>query len=86
MEYLIFAENLAALPEGKEANLVIKTMEPRKYKYESKYVRATVSRNPDSMPGADVLWVRFYNGALHPKPYAIKVLAELSGYPDTPGR
>jgi hypothetical protein len=81
MEYLIFTENLAALPEGKEGNLVVKTLEPRKYKYESKYVRATVSSSPGSLPGADTLWVRFYNGDLHPKPYAIKVIAELSGYP-----
>lgn len=81
MEYLTFAENLAALPEGKEANLVIKRLSPRKYKYESQYVRATISRSSDSLPGADVLWVRFYNGNLHPKPYAIKVAAELNGYP-----
>ena len=84
MEYLTFAENLAALPEGKEGNLVIKKLSPRKYKYESKFVKATISRSPESLPGADTLWIRFYNGDLHPKPYAIKIVAELSGYPDTP--
>ena len=87
MEYATFVENLAALPEGKEMNLVIKTLEPGKYKYEAKYVRAIVSRSPESLPGGDVLRVRFHNGELHPNPYAIKIVSELSGYPDvTPAR
>jgi hypothetical protein len=81
MEYATFVENLAALPEGKETNLVIKNLAPGKYKYEAKYVRAMVSRSPESLPDGDVLRVRFNNGELHPQPYAIKIVSELSGYP-----
>jgi len=78
MEYVTFVENLAALPVGKEGNLHIKSLEPGKYKYEARYVKASVSPAGKSPAGGDTLEVRFYNGELHPEPYTIKIISELS--------
>jgi hypothetical protein len=87
-EYLAFVaefgiKSLEDLEEGKEIELVVKDLTPGRYKYESRYVRAKVG-SPEKLPGADTLWVRFRQGVLHPKKWAIKITKELGELPRQP--
>ena len=79
-EYSTFVETLEELPEGQEVELYVKDLTPGIAKYDTRYVRAIVSRNPDKLPGADILWIRFSMGVLHPKPWAIEIVRELGEY------
>ncbi len=84
-EYLAFVsqfgiESLKDLEEDKEIELVIRDLTPGRYKYEARYVRARIS-SPEKLPGADTLWVRFRQGVLHPKQYAIQITEELGELP-----
>jgi hypothetical protein len=78
-EYVAFVRRLADLGEGKQA-LFIKDLTPGPRKYDTKLVRAELSRQPDKLPGGDVLWVRSETGYLHSEPWAIKILEELPPY------
>ena len=80
MEYLTFISNLDELPEAKEVDLVVKDLTPGPRKYEARYVKAVVSRSPESMPSSDTLWIRFSTGLLHPKPWAIRIVEELAQF------
>jgi len=76
-EYDTFCDDPTTLGEGK---VVIAIREltpdnPRK-KYLTRYVEAVISKEPEKMPDADILWLRWQRGRLHPKPWAIKVQAE----------
>lgn len=81
MEYLTFVMDFAGFPDGEETELVIKDLTPGPRKYEARYVRALVSSSPESMPDADMLWIRTRLGYLKPKPWAIKITQELGPYP-----
>lgn len=78
-EFMTFTRDLADLKENEEISLTIRDLTPeqRKYKYDAKIVKAILSSSPDKLPDGDVLWVRSWTGVLHPKPWAIKVMADL---------
>ena len=83
-EYVTFVEELKDLAEGKELQLFIRYLTPGPKKYDCRHVKAIVSSSPDKLPQGDVLWLRFWNGVLHPQPWAIKITQELPEF--TPGR
>lgn len=79
-EYDTFVEALDELPQGKEVALAIRDLTPGPRKYDSRYVRAVVSSNPQDLPDGDTLWIRLQLGTVHPQPWAIKVLESLGEY------
>ena len=44
--------------------------------YETKAVKAVVSRSPEKLPGADILRVRWQRGQLLPQLYAIRIIED----------
>jgi len=78
-EYVTFVRRLRDLNEGKEV-LFIKDLTPGPRKYDTKLVRANLSRQADKFPDGDVLWIRSETGYLHAEPWAIKVIEELPPY------
>jgi hypothetical protein len=77
MEYDTFVENLQALPQGKETELVIRELAPGQRKYCRRRVKAVITNAAQGPAGGDVLWLRFYSGRRHPQPWAIKITEEL---------
>ena len=78
-EWVTFVRRLRDLTEGKEL-LFIKDLTPGPRKYDTKLVRATLSRQADKRPDGDVLWIRSETGYLHSEPWAMKILEELPPY------
>jgi hypothetical protein len=78
-QYVAFVRRIADLSEGKET-LFIKDLTPGPRKYDTKLVRAELSRQSAKLPDGDVLWIRSETGYLHSEPWAIKVLEELPPY------
>ena len=78
-EYVTFVRRLGDLSEG-EKTLFIKDLAPGPRKYDTRLVRAELSRHPDKLPDGDVLWIRSETGYLHSEPWAIKILEELPPY------
>jgi hypothetical protein len=72
-EYLTFVKTLRELAEDRLIELMVADLSPGPHKYCYKRVRARVARSADKLPGADILWVRYYSGNLHPQPYVIKI-------------
>lgn len=81
-EYVTFVRRLSDLSEGKET-LFVKDLTPGPRKYDTKLVRAELSRHPEKLPGGDLLWIRSETGHLHSEAWAIKILEELP--PHVPG-
>ena len=82
-EYVTFVRRMRDLNEGKEI-LFIKDLTPGPRKYDTKLVRAELSRQANKLPDGDVLWIRSETGRLQSEPWAIKVLEELP--PHVPGQ
>jgi hypothetical protein len=76
-EFMAFVKDLSELTEGKEIALAIRDLAPGPRKYDCKIVKAVVASSPEKLPEGDVLRIRSWTGVLHPKPWAIKILAEL---------
>ena len=76
-EFMTFVKDLNELTEGKEIALAIRDLTPGPRKYDCKIVKAVVASSPEKLPEGDVLRIRSWTGVLHPKPWAIKILAEL---------
>jgi hypothetical protein len=68
------------LADDKESVLTIRDLSPGPRKYNAKVVKARVSSRPESIPGADILWVRSWIGHLHPEPWAIEIIDEVGDY------
>jgi hypothetical protein len=83
-EYLTFIETLYELPEGQEVELYVKDLTPGIQKYDTRYVSAIIASTSEKLPGADILWLRYSMGTLHPKPWAIKIIRELGEYKPMP--
>lgn len=79
-QYDTYVKHLGELPDGQECDIVIRDLSPGPNKYSSRYVKASVSSSPETLPEADVLWLRFPLGIQHPQPWAIKILNELGEY------
>ena len=80
-EYLTFVDKLENIAEGKEIELLVKDLTSGPEKYDSRYVKAIVSSDPEKIPDGDVLWIRGGIGVLYPEPYAIKILKEVGEFP-----
>lgn len=76
-EYATFVSDPEILPQSKEIKLAIKDLTPGRRKYDCRIVTAIVASDPNKLKGADVLWLRSRVGVLFPKPWAIKIIAEL---------
>ena len=78
-EWVTYVRRIADLDQGKRV-LFIKDLTPGPCKYDTKLVRAELSRNAAKLPDRDTLWIRSETGYLHPEPWSIKILEELPPY------
>ncbi len=78
-EYVTFVRRLSQLSEGKQI-LFIKDLTPGPRKYDTKLVRAELSKTPSALADGHTLWVRSETGYRYPQPWAIKILEELPPY------
>ncbi|MDD3653851.1 MAG: hypothetical protein PHO01_06675 [Desulfotomaculaceae bacterium] len=78
-EYLTYVRKYADLTEG-ERDIFIKDLTPGPRKYDTKQVRAIITRSAENLSEADTLWVRSEMGVLAPEPWAIKIIKELPDY------
>lgn len=82
-EYLTFVRQFKDLKEGIR-KVFIKDLTPGPRKYDTKYVRAEISRDPEKMRSGDILRIRSESGILHTHIWGIKILEELPE--SVPGR
>ena len=73
-EYEIFVAGESQLEDGEEQTVDVRT----KGTSEAKKVRAIISSKAETLPGADVLWLRWRVGTPVAKPWAIKILEEIT--------
>ncbi|MBI4527006.1 MAG: phenylphosphate carboxylase subunit gamma [Deltaproteobacteria bacterium] len=78
-EYVTFVRKLSQLSEGKRT-LFIKDLTPGPRKYDTRLVRAELSKTPGRFSDGDVLWIRSETGYLHPQAWAMKILEDLPPY------
>lgn len=82
-EWQTFVSKVEDMREG-EVRLFIKDLTPGPRKYDTKFVRAMVSKSREPLTDRDVLFVRTESGLKSPEPWSIKILEELP--PWVPGR
>ncbi len=75
-EWQTFVRKFSDMEEG-ERELFIKDLQPGARKYDTRHVRARVTRSRDALPGSDLLWIRSESGLRAPQPWHIKILEEL---------
>jgi len=75
-EYLTFVRQFKDLREGKQ-NLFVKDLTPGPRKYDTKYVDALVSPDPEKIKNGGILQIRSESGILHTQTWGIKILEEL---------
>jgi hypothetical protein len=75
-EYLTFVRQFKDLREGKQ-NLFVKDLTPGPRKYDTKYVEAVISPDPEKIKNGDILQIRSESGILHTQTWGIKILEEL---------
>lgn len=78
-EWVTYVRRLADLNEG-EGILFIKDLTPGPRKYDTRLVRAELSRNAGRLVDGEPLWVRSETGYTHPQPWKIKILQDLPPY------
>lgn len=78
-QWEVFVSDLSELPEGKELELSIRTLNPGHRKYTYQRVRATVSNDLDKF--ADRLQVRLGRGQLSERRFSIEVLETVQRMP-----
>jgi hypothetical protein len=76
-EYQTFVRQFKDLKDGIQ-KLFIKDLTPGPRKYDTKYVRAEISSDPEKIKDGDILRIRSESGVLLPQPWGIKILEELS--------
>jgi phenylphosphate carboxylase gamma subunit len=80
-EYETFVlKGLSDLKENEDMEINIRSLEPGRYKYEARIVKAKVSSSPDKHP--DKLWIRFQKGQRHPDPWSIEIIEEVNKIPE----
>lgn len=75
----VFVMELDELPEGRDVELTIRTLNDGLQKYTYKRVKARVSTDTKAFP--DQLQVRFGRGQLAKERYSIEVLDEIQRFP-----
>lgn len=78
-EWVTYVRRISDLDEGNLA-IFIKDLTPGPRKYDTKLVRAELSRNAEKLPDGDTLWIRSETGYLHPQSWSIRILEELPPY------
>ncbi len=78
-QWEVFVTDLSELPEGKELELSIRTLNPGRQKYTYQRVRATVSE--DLARFGDRLQVRLGRGQLSERRFSIEVLETVQRMP-----
>ncbi|GAB1390971.1 MAG: hypothetical protein AMXMBFR78_14230 [Rubrivivax sp.] len=78
-QWEVFISDLAELPEGKDLELTIRTLDPGIHKYTYKRAKVRVSATLDALP--DSLQVRYGRGQLAPQRFSVKVLEEVERLP-----
>jgi phenylphosphate carboxylase gamma subunit len=78
-QWEVFVSDLSELPEGRDLELTIRTLEPGIHKYTYKRAKVRLSTSLDELP--DQLQVRFGRGQLAPQRYSIRVLEEVDRMP-----
>ena len=80
-EYDTFvSKDLSDLKEKEGIEITIRNLEPGRYKYEARIVKAKVSSNVGEYP--DKLWIRYPKGMRHPDPWSIEVLEDVNKIPE----
>ena len=82
-EWQTFVRKFEDMKEG-TVELFIKDLTPGPRKYDTRHVRAKVSKSKTVLPDADVLWVRGESGLKALEPWYISVIEELPEW--VPGR
>ncbi len=75
-EWQTFVRKFEDLKEG-DGELFIKDLTPGPKKYDTKHVKAKLSRSKGSLTEAEILRVRSESGILHPEPWYMKIIEEL---------
>lgn len=78
-QWEVFVSDLSELPEGRDVELTIRTLEPGIHKYTYKRARVRLSKSPDELP--DRLQVRYGRGQLAPQRFSMRVLEEVQRLP-----
>lgn len=78
-QWEVFVADLNELPEGKDLELTIRTLEQGIHKFT--YKRAKVRVSPDLSALPDKLQVRYGRGQLAPQKFSVKVLEEVERLP-----
>jgi hypothetical protein len=75
-EWQTFVRKFDDMKEG-ELEFFIKDLSPGPRKYNTKHVRAKVSKSRDDLLNGDTLWIRSESGITAPEPWYIKIIEEL---------
>ncbi len=78
-QWEVFVSDLSELPEGRDVELTIRTLEPGIHKYTYKRAKVRLSKSPGELP--DQLQVRYGRGQLAPQRYSMRVLEEVQRLP-----
>ncbi|HMM86650.1 MAG: phenylphosphate carboxylase subunit gamma [Gammaproteobacteria bacterium] len=78
-QWEVFVSDLSELPEGRDVELTIRTLEPGIHKYTYKRAKVRLSKSPDELP--DRLQVRYGRGQLAPQRFSMHVLEEVQRLP-----
>lgn len=75
-EWQTFVRKFKDMKEG-EVELFIKDLTPGPRKYDTKHVRAKVSRSKATLPAGDILWIRSESGIRIQEPFYMSIIEEL---------
>ncbi|MCB1983269.1 MAG: phenylphosphate carboxylase subunit gamma [Rhodoferax sp.] len=78
-QWEVYVADLSELPEGRDLELTIRTLEPGIHKYTYKRAKVRLSKTLDELP--DQLQVRFGRGQLAPQRFSIRVIEEVQRLP-----
>lgn len=75
-EWQTFVRKYEDMREG-EVELFIKDLTPGPAKYDTRHVRAEVSKTKKALPDSDILWLRSESGLKTPEPWYIRIIEDL---------
>lgn len=78
-QWEVFVADLNELPEGRDLELTIRTLDPGIHKFTYKRAKVRVSQDLSALP--DKLQVRYGRGQLAPQKFSVKVLEEVERLP-----
>jgi hypothetical protein len=78
-EWQTFVRKFEDMEEG-ERELFVKDLTAGTHKYDTKHVRARVSKSRDKMADGEVIWIRSESGLMASEPWYMEILEELSDF------